>query len=247
MGTEILKRKGEKMKIYTENMLEEYKKNDWILDLLGKEEEEADKNVRTHQWLKEMDNKRMIYADVYGDLLKESLNLSVLDVGGGYTSLTKRMLNNVDYNLLDFIAHGGEKTIGSIEKKCQKKFWINSDWMDVQCEGKPYDVVIANDIFPDVDQRMEIFIDKFLPMCKELRLVLTFYNTPKYYRAKRTDDLEVLTFLSWDGEITALKLKKYADRLIDTSEGEINKLKECKDSIYWNGRQVAFVKLKGDR
>lgn len=247
MGTEILREKGEKMKIYTKNMLEDYKKNDWILDLLNKEEEEADKNVRTHQWLKEMDNKRMIYADVYGDLLSDCRDLSVLDVGGAYTSLTKRMLNNVDYNLLDFIAHGGEKTIGAIEKRCQKEFWVNSDWMDMQCENKTYDVVIANDIFPDVDQRMELFIDKFLPMCKELRLVLTFYNTPKYYRAKRTDDLEVLTFLSWDGEITALKLKKYADRLIDTSEEEINKLKECKDSIYWNGRQVAFVKLKGDR
>ncbi len=235
------------MKIYTQNMLEEYKKNDWILELLNKEEEEADMEVRTHQWLKEMDNKRMIYSDVYGDLLKECRELSVLDVGGAYTSLTKRMLENVDYNLLDFIAHGGENTIGAIEKRCKKEFWINSDWMDVQCEDRAYDVIIANDIFPDVDQRMELFIDKFLPMCRELRLVLTFYNTPKYYRAKRTDDLEVLTFLSWDGEITALKLKKYADRLIETSDEEIDKLKDFKDSIYWNGRQVAFVKFKGDR
>ena len=80
-------------------MLEEYKKNDWILELLNKEEEEADTEVRTHQWLKEMDNKRMIYSDVYGDLLKECRELSVLDVGGAYTSLTKRMLENVDYNL----------------------------------------------------------------------------------------------------------------------------------------------------
>lgn len=189
----------------------------------------------------------MIYSDVYGDLLKECRELSVLDVGGAYTSLTKRMLENVDYNLLDFIAHGGENTIGAIEKRCKKEFWINSDWMDVQCEDRAYDVIIANDIFPDVDQRMELFIDKFLPMCRELRLVLTFYNTPKYYRAKRTDDLEVLTFLSWDGEITALKLKKYADRLIETSDEEIDKLKDFKDSIYWNGRQVAFVKFKGDR
>lgn len=228
-------------------MLDEYKKNDWILDILNKEEEEEDKKVRTHQWLKEMDNKRMIYADVYGDLLNDSSDLSVLDVGGAYTSLTKKMLNNVDYNLLDFIAHGGENTIGAIEKRVKKNFWINSDWMDVQCENKQYDIIIANDIFPDVDQRMELFIDKFLPICKELRLVLTFYNTPKYYRAKRIDDLEVLTFLSWDGEITSLKLKKYEDRLLDTSEEEINELKECKDSIYWNGRQVAFVTLKGNR
>lgn len=36
------------MKIYTPNMLEEYKKNDWILELLNKEEEEADTEVRTH-------------------------------------------------------------------------------------------------------------------------------------------------------------------------------------------------------
>lgn len=30
--------------------------------------------IRTNNWLKTMDNKRMIYADVYGDLLKAQFN-----------------------------------------------------------------------------------------------------------------------------------------------------------------------------
>lgn len=234
------------MKIYTQAMLDAYLKNDWILKLLNKEEDVADTEVRTHKWLKEMDNKRLVYSDVYGDLLKDKSDVSVLDVGGAYTSLTKCMLKNVNYHLLDFIAHGGEATIGEIEKKCEKKFWINSDWMDAANDSKTYDIVIANDIFPDVDQRMELFLDKFLPKCKELRIVLTFYNTPKYYRAKRVDDSEILTFLSWDGDITALKLRKYCDRLIDTTEAEIDSIIDYKDSIYRNGRQVAYVRLKGD-
>ena len=84
--------------------------------------------------------------------------------------------------------------------------WLNADWYDEDFET--YDIVIANDIFPDVDQRLEIFIDKMLPKCKELRLVLTYYNEPRFYQMKRNDDSEVLTFLSWDGEILGMKLRK---------------------------------------
>lgn len=236
------------MIVYDKKMLDNYMKNDWILKLLLEEENQRDVTVRTHQWLKSMENKRLIYADVYGDLLEESSErMSVLDIGGGYTSLTKRMVRSHNYKLVDFIAHGGEETIVETENECNKKFWINKDWNDFEVSPNEYDLIIANDIFPDVDQRLELFIEKYLPYCKELRLVVTFYNEPKYYRAKRVDDAEMLTFLSWDGEITGIKLMKYMDKIIDTEKEEIQNLCKVKDSIYWNGRQVAVVRLKGGR
>ena len=109
-----------------------------------------------------------------------------------------------------------------------------------------YDIIIANDIFPDVDQRLELFLDKMLKHCKELRLVLTYYNEPKFYTTKRTDDLEIMTFLSWDGEITGLKLKKYLGRLNNTVESELDDMTNIQSSIFYNGRQVSYITLKGD-
>lgn len=236
------------MIIYTEKMLKEYKENDWILDLLIENERDIDRNVRTHQWLSEMDNKRLIASQVYGDLLCHNDNEkpNVLDVGGGYSALTRKLIANNEYHLLDFIAHGGQETIRRVEKDCAAKFWINEDWMEYDISQHPCDIIIANDIFPDVDQRLELFIQKYLPYCKEMRLVLTFYNEPQYYRAKRVDDTEVLTFLSWDGEITGMKLKKYESQLKDTDRSELDNLKDIKESIYWNGRQVAYVCLTGE-
>ena len=106
--------------------------------------------------------------------------------------------------------------------------------------------MIANDIFPDVDQRLEMFLDRMLPICRELRLVLTYYNVPRYYTTKRMDDSEIMTFLSWDGEITALKLKKYLYRSYDTQIEQIERMKDDHSSIYWNGRQVSYIRFRGD-
>ena len=122
--------------------------------------------------------------------------------------------------------------------------WLERDWYEIE-DMDNYDVIVANDIFPDVDQRMELFIDRMLPHCRELRLVVTYYNTPRFYTTKRTDDSEIMTFLSWDGEITAVKLRKYMDRS-SISEYDLQFMRENKSSIYRNGRQVAYVVIKGD-
>lgn len=71
------------MKTYTEKDLEEYLKNDWILELIKQNVDDAEREVRTNQWLTNMDNKRLIYADVYGDILHKKSFGKVLDVGGG--------------------------------------------------------------------------------------------------------------------------------------------------------------------
>lgn len=231
------------MKTYTNSDLEKYLKNDWIIDLINCHINEREKDIRTNQWLINMDNKRMIYADVYGDLLRDKSTKKVLDVGGGYNSLTKLLSAHSQYTLLDFMAHGGADYLSEISKKYHIH-WMKQDWCALE-EIDNYDVVIANDIFPDVDQRMELFIEKMIPHCHELRLVVTYYNAPCYYTTKRVDDSEIMTFLSWDGEITGLKLQKYVSRS-NASEHELEALKNNHDSIYRNGRQVSYVIIKGD-
>lgn len=233
------------MKIYNKNDLKKYMQNDWILKEIEKKELIEEKDVRTNCWLKEIEAKRMIYADVYGDFISgENQDLKVLDVGGGYNSLTKVIAQNVDYTLCDFLAHGGDYAVSSNIK------WINEDWNtyydNLFQNNERYDIIVANDIFPDVDQRLEIFIERSMKIAKEIRIVLTFYNNPKYYLTKRIDDSEIMTFLSWDGEITATKLGKYMS-IKDFSSKERKNMIETKESVFHNGRQVAYCVIKGTK
>lgn len=229
---------------FCQRELDEYKKDDWILRLMKEKCTLDEEKIRTNEWMETMENKRYIYSIVYGDFLTQKSQKKLLDIGGGYNSLTKVLAENCEYTLLDFMAHGGDDYVRQHYIKHNIK-WINSDWYKTELSDT-YDAIIANDIFPDVDQRMELFIDRMLPICKELRLVLTYYNSPRFYTAKRTDDSEILTFLSWDGEITSLKLMKYKDRMIDTREEELRKMKDDTDSIFRNGRSVSYIVLRGD-
>lgn len=232
------------MKIYNRSMLDDYLKNDWIMGMLSEMEHPEDNSYRTHQWLKQMDNKRMIYADMYGDFLKHKSDLKVLDVGGGYTSLTKKLAQNVDYTLLDYMAHeNAERITGLCNGLGYSCNIVIDDWYNYELD-KNYDVIVCNDLFPDADQRMELFIDRFIPNCREMRLLLTFYNTPKFYTTKRVDDTEMLTFLSYDGEILRLKLKKYSN-ISDVSFEDLDCLVSCTESIFYNGRQTCYIVLKG--
>lgn len=95
------------MKTYMKSDLDKYLENDWIMDMIKDCVNEEEKQIRTNQWLMDMDNKRLIYADVYGDILKGKVEKRILDVGGGYNSLTKVLAVNSHYTLLDFMAHGG--------------------------------------------------------------------------------------------------------------------------------------------
>ena len=231
------------MKTYTKADLKEYLRNDWIIELMRQNSNEQEQEIRTNQWLMNMDNKRLIYADVYGDILHKKTKRRVLEVGGGYNSLTKVLASHSQYTLLDFMAHGGGGYISKMSEQYHIN-WLGQDWYELK-NMEDYDLVIANDIFPDVDQRMELFIDKMLPHCRELRLVVTYYNAPWFYTTKRLDDSEIMTFLSWDGEITAMKLRKYVHRS-NASEYELDAMKMNHESIFRNGRQVSYIVIKGD-
>lgn len=138
---------------------------------------------------------------------------------------------------------GGGQTLKEISDRFHFR-WLQEDWYKLELI-EDYDIIIANDIFPDVDQRIELFIEKMLPHCRELRMVLTYYNTPCFYTTKRTDDSEIMTFLSWDGEITGIKLRKYISRS-NVDEADVEFMKNNTDSIFYNGRQVSYIIIQGD-
>ena len=96
-------------------------------------------------------------------------------------------------------------------------------------------------MFPNVDQRLEMFLEKYSPYCKELRLSLTFYNQNRYYMVKRLDGEEIFGYLCWNGELTLNVIKKYKDRLQDS---ELETFKATDDSPYANGRQNILSETK---
>mgnify|MGYP001050364617 CR=1 FL=1 len=84
------------MKTYTQTDLAEYNQNDWILKMLKENTVQEEVEIRTNKWLREMDNKRMIFADVYGDILLNKKEVRVLDIGGGIHHLRKCLLKIVN-------------------------------------------------------------------------------------------------------------------------------------------------------
>lgn len=84
------------MKTYTKADLAEYNQNDWILRMLKENTVQEETAIRTNKWLQEMDNKRMIYADIYGDILLNEKNMRVLDIGGVIRPLRKCLLKTVN-------------------------------------------------------------------------------------------------------------------------------------------------------
>jgi len=152
------------------------------------------------------DPKQEIYNILYADLENES----VLDVGCG-TSEAMPIVG--EYYGIDWL--------------------FNWDWYEYPIEEHSYDVIIANDLFPNVDQRLELFLEKYLPHCKEMRLSLTYFDEPKWYRAKRVDGDEVLTMLQW----TRAQIYHVLPRLVVKAK--------VFDGTFPNGRRVLLAWLKG--
>lgn len=208
------------MILFTKEIFNEYK--DSLIGLLKNNEVDS----VSHKWLLEMKPKRMIYTVMYGDLFGERPPQKILDVGGGYTGLTKTLTEKNEYHLLDI-----DESIPSIKQ----------DWYDFKPEK--YDLVIANDLFPNVDQRLELFIKKFIPQCKEMRLSLTYHNQPYFYKVKRTDVDATLFMLAYEGLQVESILDNYADRIAGYNP---DLLLTSPESLFANGRLVAYVSIKGD-
>lgn len=218
------------LKPYSNSELEKYLKNDEIT-LLLKKYSECDV-FACQKWLIDMPAKRMIYADVFHELLHIK-GKRVLDIGGGYCGISDILAQNHDYTLVDIMAH--DKGLFEERVKNTKIKWIDSDWSDFNPETK-YDYIIANDLFPNVDQRLESFIKKFSPFAKKLIVTLTCHESERIYKVKRVDADEYLTMRAWNADITSLVLKSALKR-------EIILEKPQEESIFKNGRSVYKLEI----
>ena len=71
---------------------------------------------------------------------------------------------------------------------------FQTDWFNFDPKDIRYDTVVSNDLFPNVDQRLDEFIEKYIAHAREIRLSLTYYNVRKTYQVKRVDGDEVVFY-----------------------------------------------------
>ena len=156
-------------------------------------------------------------------------------------ALSRLLVQNHDYTLLDIMAHDNQTALRDLETKMERSFWQNTDWAQFEPQ-QPYDLIISNDLFPNTDQRLALFLEKYLPYCHEMCLSLTFYNTPRYYSVKRLDADEIYNILAWDGWQLKHVLETYAGQI---EEPRWDIFEQSLPSLFTNGRQVCLVKLRG--
>jgi hypothetical protein len=200
----------------------------------------ADEGLTCQKWLRQNPPKRAVWQKLYGDLIFDGEKKTILDIGGGITSLSMHLGINHKYTLADILAHDSGQYQAAIDR-VGNDFIFSKDWISIS--PAQYDLIIANDIFPNVDQRLDLFLQFALPQTKKVRLSLTFYENPRYYLTKRIDAEEILCMLAWDSEMLKLCLKKYIDKIIDVNFSIFDNQPQ---SLFENGRQVCILEMQGN-
>lgn len=208
---------------------------------LGANSAPNDGTLTCQRWLASTPAKRYAAHLLYGDLLAGS-GLDILDVGGGLTTITRALASAHRLTLIDMMAHDRTEDIEAFRASCAPFTAEACDWYQSAARG-PFDVVVAADLFPNVDQRLELFLERMLPVSGEVRLSLTYYNHPRFYLTRRLDGDEILCMLAWNGAQTAAALARFRDRCIRPAF-DIFDAKD--DSVFANQRQVCMVRLRGD-
>lgn len=222
-------------------LLEEYCRDDRIARLLASETRPEDGALKSQLWLSQTPPRRLIYELLYGDLL-DGAGRHILDVGGGLSALTRRLALRHRYQLVDLMVHDPPERVAAFRNSLGDAIIHDRDWWECSFAG-PYDVVVANDLFPNADQRLSLFLERVLPIAREVRLSLTYHNTPRFYMTKRLDAEEVLCLLAWDGRQTAAALAPFRDRIAMPDFAQFDCLDDC---VFDNRRQVVVATLRGD-
>lgn len=232
-----LKSKDTAIKIFpvTNGVVDNYLKNDVVKKDLKILQKNNKYNFHGDKWLLDSKPKRYIFFKFYYDLFNKS-GINVLDVGGGMTLFWKKMAQNNSYSLIELMNHENIRDVKSFVKN-NKIRWIDKSWYEIKPTNK-FDFVIANDLFPNVDQRLDLFVKRYLPACREMRLSISTYDEGKFYKVRRFDEDEILfikpwtrkDFISWFNDFFKLDLKSKRIYRSDIYR-------------YPNGRSVVLLKI----
>jgi len=173
---------------------------DALISSLLSEGDEVFEQLRTtakaQHWLREMPWKRVVAAELVGDLLEGTRQARVLEVGGGLSGITLRLAQKQDYQLVELATHEDAAAYRDVERQLGRSFVTIGDWAEVLDDDERFDVVVANDLFPNVDQRLDEFVDRVTRSGTELRMSLTYYEDTAFL-VERVGSGERLTVKPW--------------------------------------------------
>ena len=228
------------MLLITSPALERYLLDDVTTRRLDAASSAEDESLVCQQWLRQTPAKRCIYEKLYGDLFRLSERRRVLDVGGGLTSLTRQLAHQHDYELVDLLAHDNRAAVDRLAEQVGRNVVFVDDWFNLP--PREYDVVIANDLFPNVDQRLGLFLQTLLPRTVNLRLSLTWYSSPRFYMTRRIDADEIFCMQAWDEHQVLRTLDQFSSHIVSFDPAVFHVPHE---SVFPNGRRVCVVEFEG--
>jgi hypothetical protein len=232
-----IKHAGWHLRRVTPGSLDSYLRKDWVAEWLTANSRPNDQSLTSQRWLVDSPAKRHIYADLYGDLLGSS-GRRIMDVGAGLSAFSRELAARHKYEVVELLAH--EQADQSTTSRLGTSIFHHCDWLDLQPLGQ-YDVIVANDLFPNVDQRLELFLKKFLPLCRELRMSLTVFDAPRYYRTRRTDADEILFMMAWTWEQLSAAIERVGGRDVAS---QLRVIATPSPSVFPNGRQVVLLTVR---
>lgn len=134
--------------------------------------------------------------------------------------------------------HDDPHLVRSFETQCGRSFVTFGDWRNISFRN--YDLIIANDIFPNVDQGLETFLATARDAHTRVKVSLTWHTSQVHYRLRRVDGDELLTMVSWTSEQLLNSLKPYIPAIRDFSTRVIS---DSAISIFPNGRNVVELEI----
>jgi len=151
--------------------VDEYMKNDYLLPIMNEQVKTVPKEMlvtRTHQIMTMLKHcwKRAMFDTIYVGLK----NKKILDIGGAYCGYLPLIEYN-DYTLIE-----PDKEFKYLKQFGAKVF--SGKWEDFKIQ-ESYDYITCCDVFLTNARKLDVFLEKFLPHCKELRFTLTIRNLPK--------------------------------------------------------------------
>ena len=198
-----------------------------------------------NEWLLKLDWKIPVAGLMFDDLITTDRKYQILEIAGSLSWFTLELLRKHDYTLVEKGYHETKNDYKCIQDLVGKKFVTLDDWYNLKIRKK-YDLVIVNDLFPNVDQRLFEFIDKYIRFTKKIRLTLT-YSENTFYEVKRLESGEILYMRPWGlRAITDFFNFLYESYNISTDHAKIFseiKYQPLKDIVFENNRNVLFLEL----
>ena len=167
-------------------------------------------NNTIDNWYKKSDAKKFVISKSL-ELISAINPSTMIEIGGGFTSFSTHLANNysyINYDLLDHYAGTQEPPN-----------WLrNYDWRKIVDLNA--DLILVLDVFPNVDQGLEEFMNKVKDGTKVI-MTITLRENQKQYLTKRINENEYLTLVSWNIRMLSTAISEKTINLLKSKKGEL--------------------------